>query len=150
MSQQLLMSFDSVPHTKLLHKLCTYGINGKLLKWLESYLYDRQQCVKIGNTTSYLLPVLSGVHQGSILGPLLFLMYINDLPDCLASSTVYMFADDSKCMHIIRNSNHIINFQDDLNSVYLWSQTWNLTSAKQLLLSLAIIPLVPPTTFLIV
>ena len=63
-------AFDSVSHTKLLHKLCTYGINGKLLKWLKSYLHDRQQCVKVGNTTSCPLPVLSEVPQGSILGPL--------------------------------------------------------------------------------
>ena len=100
----LYKAFDSVSHAKLLHKPSTYGINGKLLKWFKSYLYDRQQCVKVGNTTSSLLPVLSGVRQDSILGPLLFLLYINGLPDCLVLSTMYMFADDSKCIHIIRNS----------------------------------------------
>ena len=60
--------------------------------------------------------MLSGVPQGSILGPLLFLLYINDLPDCLVSSTMYMFSDDFKLMYVIRNFNNTTNFQDDLNS----------------------------------
>ena len=67
----------------------------------------------------YLLPVISGVSQGSILGPLLFILYINNLPDCLTSSTIYMFADDSKYMHTIRNSDDTANFYNDLNSACL-------------------------------
>ena len=122
----LRKAFDSVSHTKLLYKLRTYGINGKLLNWLKSYLNDRQQCVRVGHTISCFLPVLSGVPQGSILGPLLFLLYINDLPSCLKSSIMYMFADDSKCMHVINSFNDTIKFQDDLNTIYQWSQTWNL------------------------
>ena len=122
----LCKAFDSVTHTKLLHKLHTYGISGKLWNWFKSYLHDRQQCVRVGNAISGFLPVLSGVPQGSILGPLLFLLYINDLPDCLETSIMYMFADDSKCMHIIWDFNDTIAFQDDLNSVYHWSQTWKL------------------------
>ena len=123
----LCKAFDSVSHTKLLHKLHTYGIGGKLWNWFKSYLHDRQQqCVRVDNSIACFLPVLSGVPQGSILGPLLFLLYINDLPDCLETSIMYMFADDSKCIHIIRNFNDTIDFQDDLDSVYLWSQTWKL------------------------
>ena len=122
----LCKAFDSVSHTKLLYKLHTYGISEKLWNWFKSYLHDRQQCVRVDNAISCFLPVLSGVPQGSILGPLLFLLYINDLPDCLETSIMYMFADDSKCIHIIWNFNDTIDFQDDLNSVYLWSQTWKL------------------------
>ena len=122
----LCKAFDSVSHTKLLHKLHTYGISGKLWNWFKSYLHDRQLCVRVDNAISCFLPVLSGVPQGSILGPLLFLLYINDLPDYLETSIMYMFADDSKCIHIIRNFNDTIDFQDDLNSVYHWSQTWKL------------------------
>ena len=122
----LCRAFDSVSHTKLLHKLHTYGISGKLWNWFKSYLHSRQQCVRVDGAISCFLPVLSGVPQGSILGPLLFLLYINDLPDCLETSIMYMFADDSKCIHIIQNFNDTIDFQDDLNSVYHWSQTWKL------------------------
>ena len=122
----LRKAFDSVSHIKLLYKLRNYGISGKLLNWFNSYLHNRQQCVRIGQATSYFLPVLSGVPQGSILGPLLFILYINDLPDSLKSSTVYMFADDSKCMHTIRNSGDTIKFQNDLTNIYQWSKLWDL------------------------
>ena len=97
-----------------------------LMNRFKSYLHDRQQRVRVGNAISCFLPVLSGVPQGSILWPLLFLLYINDLPHCLETSILYMFADDSKCMHITRSFNDTIDFQDDLNSVYQWMQTWNI------------------------
>ena len=94
----------------------------------------------------FYVPVLSGVPQGSILGPLLFLLYINNLPNCLVSSTIYMLADDSKVYA------HYLQLQIfqmiSIQSVYHWSQTWNL-KFNQLLFGLAIILLVPPTSYLL-
>ena len=110
-------AFDAVAHNELLFKLWHMGITGNTWKWLLAYLWNRSQCVSINSSTSFALPVVSGVPQGSILGPLLFLIYINDLPDVLSSSQVLLFADDAKCFKIISSVCDSMGLQDDLNKL---------------------------------
>ena len=114
-------AFDSVSHNDLLTKLWSFGITGRLWQWFRCYLLNRQQCVKINNTLSNLLPVLSGVPQGSILGPVLFLIYVNDLPQCIEFSTVFLFADDAKCHRDINGPDDCQSLQWDLDRLYEWS-----------------------------
>ena len=83
-------AFDSVPHKRLIKKVEGYGIKGPLLQWLTNFLYKRQQRVIIHGKSSAWIDVLSGIPQGSILGPVLFIMYINELP----GSVCQLFADD--------------------------------------------------------
>jgi len=90
--------FDSVPHRKLLQKLESIGISGNLLSWFRFYLTSQRQCVRVGKEYSTYCDVLFGVPQGSILGPLLFVIYINELPNSVLSSIPHMFADDTKCI----------------------------------------------------
>ena len=82
--------FYSVPQNELLFKLKSMGISGNLWLWFESYLSKLQQRVKINNKRSHLLPVLFGIPQGSILGPLLLLVYVNDIPDYISNSVLYL------------------------------------------------------------
>ena len=88
-------AFDTVPHTRLIKKLNNYGVQGKLLEWIQSFLEDRSQHVKVNNAKSEEQPVTSGVPQGSVLGPTLFIYFINDLPKESIVSTK-IFADDTK------------------------------------------------------
>ena len=90
-------AFDSVSHNELLFKLWSFGITGNLWKWLQAYFSNRVQCVSVNNSVSDVLPVVSGVPQGSILGPIMFLVFVNDLPAAVTSSLVLLFADDAKC-----------------------------------------------------
>jgi predicted transcriptional regulator len=119
-------AFDSVPHKRLLLKLEKYGIHGNLLKWIEDFLTNRAQRVVVNGCKSVQTPVISGVPQGSVLGPLLFICYINDLPDVIKCSTINMFADDTKIYKEIKSSIDAIELQDDLNSVTKWSSIWQI------------------------
>ena len=110
-------AFDSVCHQKLLWKLLYFGIDGPLLKWFESYLSARKQRVVINGTYSSWSEVKSGVIQGSILGPVLFLMFVNDMPEVLRSSNLAMFADDSKCFKAIRSFSDCSALQTDLSAL---------------------------------
>ena len=114
-------AFDMVQHSRLLTKLWKVGICGNLWKWFKSYLTNRKHCVRITNTLSDTLPVLSGVPQGSILGPLLFLIYVNDLPATASSSQPFLFADDTKLLKTIFQPSDILLLQKDLDSFNNWS-----------------------------
>jgi len=100
-------AFDKIPHSRLLTKLETYGIKGPLLSWIKNYLYNRKFCVKVGTSLSPLEDVTSGVPQGSILGPLLFITYIADLPKFCETPNVNikLFADDLKSYYIYTPTN---------------------------------------------
>ena len=118
-------AFDSVPHHLLLHKLKSFGFNGTLLSWFSSYISDRRQRVVIEDENSNWLPVLSGVPQGSILGPVLFILYVNDMVSQVSDNTrVNLFADDAKVIRTIVSRLDYIILQRDLNDLFTWSKTW--------------------------
>jgi hypothetical protein len=124
----LSKAFDSVPHNLLVQKIQTFGINGKLLRWIENYLKNRRQRVTMEGTNSEWLPVTSGVPQGSILGPILFILYINDLPDILSSDTLCaIFADDTKIYRQINTTKDQQELQKDIDNIAAWGRKWGLT-----------------------
>ena len=114
-------AFDSVSHDILFLKLQLMGISGTILNWFKAYLDNRRQLVSVNGSFSGFLPVTSGVPQGSILGPLLFLIYINDLPDSVLFSKPLLFADDTKCLISSTKDVSSHNMQQDLDSLYQWS-----------------------------
>ena len=116
-------AFDTVPHSRLLGKLKSYGINGNILKWIETFLRNRTQIVKVNGENSFSAPVLSGIPQGSVLGPLLFVIYINDLPDSVNSDS-FLFADDTKILRQITSAEDSITLQNDLKMLEEWSNKW--------------------------
>ena len=116
-------AFDTVPHKRLLKKLQCYGVNGNILKWIEAFLTDRYQMVKVNEVLSTKRKVHSGVPQGSVLGPLLFVVYINDLPD-VVRSLMYLFADDTKIMSKIETKEDSKILQTDIDALEKWSKDW--------------------------
>ena len=114
-------AFDSIPHCKLLSKLWSFGITGRLWRWFQCYLSNRTQVVKINNVLSNPLPVLSGVPQGSILGPVLFLIYMNNLSAVTTVSKSLLFVDDTKCFNHVSNTHDTTTLQCDLDSIARWS-----------------------------
>ena len=122
----LRKAFDSVAHQELLYKLWRIGITGSLWGWFQNYLLDRRHYVAFQGATSSHLSVLSGVPQGSVLGPLLFLIYIDDIHEALRSTCGFNFADDSKLLQTaVLNSDYEL-VQEDIDSVCTWCSNWNL------------------------
>jgi len=106
-------AFDSLPHQRLLRKVYGYGIRGKLITWARSFLIGRRQRVSIASLSSLLTHVLSGIPQGSVLGPLLFIIFINDMPE-VVNSLIRMFADDTILFRIVNREADSMVLQKDL------------------------------------
>ena len=116
-------AFDKVSHFTLLNKLHLYGINKGIILWMRDFLLGRTQRVLIDNKYSSFSPVTSGVPQGSVLGPLLFLIYINDLPSVVSKDThVKLFADDSVVYRSINSKSDCEILQKDLNNLQQWER----------------------------
>ena len=121
----LKKAFDKVPHQRLLLKLKAHGIGNGMINWIEKWLIDRRQRVVVDGEVSNWKAVLSGVPQGSVLGPILFLIYINDLDDDITSK-VLKFADDTKVFRKIKSDADRQHLQDDLNKLIEWSEKWQM------------------------
>ena len=116
-------AFDTVPHERLLFKLYCYGLRDPLLGWVKSFLTGRSQRVCVNGYFSEWHTITSGIPQGSILGPLLFVIYINDMPS-LTNSLTYLFADDTKIYRPINSMEDCLILQDDLDTLQTWSNNW--------------------------
>ncbi len=116
-------AFDKVGHQRLIEKLNWYGIGGKTNGWIKSFLSDRTQAVVVDGESSNSVPVMSGVPQGSVLGPCLFLFYINDITDGL-TSTARLFADDTMIYMTIKNEMDAQDLQRDLDLLTVWEKKW--------------------------
>ena len=120
-----MKAFDKVPHRRLVHKIEKYGITGSILGWISSFLSNRTQCVNINQTYSKKAEVSSGIPQGSVLGPILFVLYINDLPEVVSEGTwIYLFADDTKIFREIKSFDDKIILQNDVEELVKWSAKW--------------------------
>ena len=119
-------AFDKVAHQKLISKLYFYGIRGKTLSWVKDFLDSRSQAVVLNGVKSDKIAVSSGVPQGSVLGPILFLAYINDLPDQV-KSRVRLFADDTAIYLAISSEGESIILQNDLHILEIWEKRWDMS-----------------------
>ncbi len=118
-----MKAFDQVRHKRLINKLYSYGIRSNILEWIRYFLFERTHCVVVNGCFSDHAPVLSGIPQGSVLGPILFVLYMNDLPD-MPKIECYLFADDTKLYNKISSQAHQEQLQEDLDALHRWSKIW--------------------------
>ena len=121
----LQKAFDKVPHNKLIYKVHKIGIRGKVLNWIQNWLKGRKQRVVLDGEKSDWAEVTSGVPQGSVLGPLLFIIYINDLDENIRNR-FWKFADDSKMLEKVKTSEDINIIKKDLEEIINWSDRWQM------------------------
>ena len=118
-------AFDKVAHHRLLRKIHHYGIRGQTYEWISSFLQERKQRVVVGGDHSQWVHVESGVPQGTVLGPMLFILFINDLPNNI-KSPVRLFADDCVLYNTIESQKDADQLQHDLDSLRNWEQQWQM------------------------
>lgn len=117
----LSKAFDSIDHNLLLNKLSSYGILDDEYRWFSNYLSDRMQRVSVNGGYSEWAPVTGGVPQGSILGPLLFQVFMNDLPTVVTSCTINLYADDTTIYYANTDPDHVIRaLNEDLQFIADW------------------------------
>ena len=121
-------AFDVVSHAKLIARLNSYGVRGTVLKWIENFLTGRTHCTKVDNVLSEIAPLISGVVQGSGIGPLMFLTYINELIYILEELGVMvkLFADDVKMYARIVNNLSMVQLQRAIDALTDWAREWQL------------------------
>ncbi|XP_041483858.1 uncharacterized protein LOC121430607 [Lytechinus variegatus] len=121
----LAKAFDTVPHKRLIRKIEAHGIGGKLLQWIKCWLNDRKQRVSTQGAESDWKEVTSSVVQGSVLGPICFLMYVNDMDIGINNdSTISKFADDTKLIHAVQTDDDIQGMQQSINHLDRWAAKW--------------------------
>ena len=120
-------AFDSVPHRRLLKKMKDLGIRGNTLKWVEAFLSNRLQKVRVDGECSEWKEMISGIPQGSVLGPILFVLFINDMPEAVESLCL-LFADDAKLFRNVNLRDEVSHklLQRDIEKLAEWSEKWQL------------------------
>ena len=118
-------AFDKVPHQRLILKLKSHGMGNSIINWIEQWLKDRRQRVVVDGEVSSWKPVLSGVPQGSVLGPILFLIYINDLEEGVTGN-ILKFADDTKLFRKVKEFGDKQKLQDYIDKLVKWSEKWQM------------------------
>ena len=119
-------TFDKVDKGILCHKMKRMGIHGKLGIWLHNFLTNRNQAVIANGIKSRISEIRSGVPQGTVLGPLLFLILINDIDQDITNSSVHLFADDTRISKVIKNQENLTELQEDLKTLYDWEKSNNM------------------------
>ena len=118
-------AFDKVPYRRLLSKLRALGVGGEVARWIENWLSGRRQRVVVNGSSSEWSPVTSGVPQGSVLGPLLFIVYINDIDEGIVSR-ISKFADDTKLGMDVSNPDNVERLKQDMERLGEWSEKWQM------------------------